>query len=160
MGKILSSREEPTGVELLQELVFLTHDALGRSEDPAEELTDLMGQLETSVVDMCIKLDDQDTKISMLSMDLIQVSLRNAAIMSDLRAALRVLEVLGRPVNTKDESFTKALTVVRREGDPDVLVQSGQIDVTLAFEEDKLTEAFKLGIEEYINRTAAAAIRG
>lgn len=165
MGKILTSREEPTGVEAMQELVYLAHDALGRGEDPAEEPHELMSQLETGVVDMCVKIDDQESKIAMLSMDLIQLSLKNAALVSDLRGALKILEALGRPVNPDDDVFLKSLSTVKREGDPEIVnrqhTEHGiEVDVLLTFSEDKLAEALKLGIEDYVNRTAAAALRG
>ena len=165
MGKILSSRDEPSSVETLQELVFIANEALQINEDPAEDEGELIGQLENGVIELCVKLDEQDVKISMLSMDLIQLSLQNATLMSDLRGALRVLEALGRPVNVDEDPFVRALSVMRREGDPEIVNRQSTengigVDVTLTFTEDKLAEALKLGIEDYINRTAAAAIRG
>lgn len=164
MGKIFTSREEPTGVDVMQELVFLTHEVLGLDEDPADDLDTLTEQLENSVVEVCVRLDESDTKIAMLSMDLIQLSLQNASMVGDLRAALKMLEALGRPANTSDEPFLRALSVIRREGDPEIVThansQNGiEVDVKLTFTEDKLAEAFKLAVEEYINRVAASVIR-
>lgn len=164
MAKILTSREEPTGVELIQELVFLTHEVLGVDEDPADDMAELTEQLENSVVEVCVRLDESDTKIAMLSMDLIQLSLQNATLVGDLRAAMKMLEALGRPANTSDAAFVRALSVIRREGDPEIVSRAStengiEVDVTLTFTEDKLAEAFKLAVEEYINRMAESVLR-
>lgn len=163
MAKILSSREEPTDIETLQELVFIAHDVLGVQEDPSDDPDDLIDQLEQGVLDMGIRISDQQNAIASLSMDVVALSIQNSRLMGDLKLSLKVMEALAREVND-GASFGKALSVIRREGDPEIVnrmtTENGiEVDVTLTFTEDKLREALKLAIAEYITQTAASILQ-
>lgn len=163
MGKILSSRDDPTDLESMQDLVAFAHDALEFDEEPADTVEELATQIELAVLGMGDRLRDQSVQIAMLSMDLIELSIRSAGMAKDLRDAVKLIEALAEPVHDTD-AFKKALLIMKREGDPTITTRANddhgiEVDVDITFEENDLEEALRLAIGEYITSTAEAALK-
>ena len=159
--KIFSSREEPTRLDLLQDLVFIAHSALGNEDEPSENEIAVLTQLETAMLELAELTQYQSQQLTAQALDLFQLTMQNMSMIGDLRTALNLIEALARPVNDSD-AFHAALKTMRRESDPEIMSQSTgdagiEIDVALTFTENKLAEALKIAIEEYINLTAQAA---
>ena len=163
-GKILSSRHEVFFEEALQELVLIAQSILGRDLDPADDEDELIEQLLEALIEIDERVDHDKTHIAMLSMDLISLSIRSTQMMAELKMAMKLIEALARPV-VDDAAFANALKIMRREGDATIITKGDEgdtgaieVDVELTFEENKLSEALKLAIAEYIQATAQAAI--
>jgi hypothetical protein len=162
MAKILSSRNEVGFTEALQEFVFLVHDVLGKDIAPADTDELLMQQLDTSLVDLAIALDETSDKITSLSMDIIQLKIQASRLLGDIKMATAVLEALAHPP-IDSAPFKKALQVLTREGDAVVtpLVTSdvdghgySGVEVDISFSEASLSEALRLAIQEYNSEAA------
>jgi hypothetical protein len=158
MAKIFTSRDEPNSIESLQELVFVAHTALDRVDDPDSDPGLLRVQLDEAVMDMAEMIELQRHQVHMLSMDLVQLSLNQAMMASDLKVSLKLLEALAKPVNDTN-AFLRALALMKREGDPEITTSGNdangiEINVKLTYEEEDLAEALKLAIGAYIADTA------
>lgn len=157
-GKVLSSREEDAElIDELQVMVYTMHEMLGIDEDPEAEEYDLMLQLDDAIMKVHERMEVDRTHIAMLSMDLIQMSLRASMIAEDLITATKILEAMAKPAN--GPSFAKALTAMRREATPTVKTLTAQnVDLEFAYSEQELESALRVAIDEYIQDTALAIL--
>lgn len=156
-GKVLSSRADDAElVDELQVMVYTMHEMLGIDEDPEDEQYDLMLQLDDAIMRLSEARDVDRTHIAMLSMDLIQMSLRASLIADDLVTASRILEAMAKPAN--GNPFAKALMAMRREAVPTVKTIGAGVDLEFTYSEQQLETALRTAIDEYIHETAVSAM--
>lgn len=156
-GKIFSSRiETTTDVEELQGLVFVAHEILNKDEEPAEDSALLMAQLDSAIMGIAEKVEMLTHTTHLLSMDVIQLSLQSVVLVREMKLYHKIMTALNAPVNN-GAAFTKALSILQREGMPHVSSSYGNVDVQLSFTEDKLAEALRLAISEYNAQTTEDA---
>jgi hypothetical protein len=163
-GKIFSSRDEISFDATLSDFVFLVHDVLEKDEEPAAGIEDLLAQLDTGLVEIAEAYQHLHELCAALAMDVLTLSVHNGKMLNELKVALRALEALAAPPN--GQPFEKALLILKREGEPDISAASVnpadpneiEMNIQLTFTEEKLAEALRIAISEYINETVFEAL--
>lgn len=158
---VLSSREDQTSgdelLEQLQELVFMANDIANIADDPADEVEDLLEQLEAALFVLADTIEENQVEIRGMANDLISLASHNHTLALELKRCAQLLIALSAPP-TDEEVLDRALQVLRREGNAQIKSVEDEsndsgilLEVELTFREEELREAFRLAILEYNN---------
>lgn len=149
MAGILQSREDdPSIAEELQSYVFVANEVLGIDEDPADEVDELLLQLDIGIIEMANKIEDLKEIQHKLSLDVVNLTLQLSSAVRRAASVTEMLAALAAPIG--GSALNEANKIIRKVGNevaPGVL-EFSEIDLLLATES---------AIQAYINKTAASA---
>lgn len=158
--KILTSRVEGNDFVLdrLQDFVFLVWDVLERDSDPdldmPKTVEECLQALDDGLTEMAMKHLDQKEEIHQLGSDVLNLSVSNAALISDLRKVEDVVQGLTNPVNVAQvKNLDNAVNIFLRESEADMVAKAdgAAVNVEVRIKSDEQLRAGLMQAVEYFN---------